>query len=137
MRIINLIKITQSLKNAFQNGRHFHATIALKGGNIIAIGHNDYRKEHPRNFYGRYFPKKGDVKSYRACLHSEISCLKQIQHRDDLHKITLINIRIDNNGSLANAEPCQNCKRVLGKYKFKKILYTIDNQNIGRWINNV
>ena len=57
MRIINLIKITQCLKNVFQNGRHFHATIALKGGNIIAIGHNDYRKEHPN--YHREFMCKG------------------------------------------------------------------------------
>ena len=37
MKILNLIKITQALKREFQNGRHFHATIAVKGGNIILI----------------------------------------------------------------------------------------------------
>ena len=136
MKILNLIKITQSLKREFQNGRHFHATIAVKGGNIIAIGHNDYQKEHPRKVYGNYIPKNGNKASYRACLHSEIACLKQIQHRDDLHKVTLINIRIDNNGNLANAKPCINCKRVLKNFKFKRIYYTIDNHNLGRYLNN-
>lgn len=135
MRIDSLIRVVQDLKNHFQTGQHFHCTIAIKGGNIIAIGKNSYQKEHPRNKFGAYTPKRGGVKTYKPRLHSEIDCLKQIVFRPDLHKITLINIRIDNTGQLANAEPCENCKRVLSNYKFKRIYFTLDNTKLGRFLN--
>lgn len=111
----------------------FHCTFAIKGGRLIAIGMNDYLKIHPRKRYGQYRPKRGKTDTYKACLHSEIDCLKQLEHRTDFHKIVLFNVRINNNEEIANAEPCNNCKGVLKKYPFKKILYTIDSNNIGRW----
>lgn len=44
--------------------------------------------------------------------------------RDDYHKITIVNLRIDNNNQVANAKPCVNCQRVLKQFKFKHIFYT-------------
>lgn len=135
-KIDNLIKITRELKKKFQTGQFFHATIALKGGNIIAVGINDYNEKHPESKFGKYIATKNSNANYQPCLHSEIDCLKQIKFRDDLNKITLLNIRINNNDELANAEPCDNCKKVLSNYKFKRIYFTINNNTIGRLINN-
>jgi tRNA(Arg) A34 adenosine deaminase TadA len=135
MCVDNLIRLVLKLKNHFQTGQHFHCTVALKGGNIIAVGKNSYQKEHPRKRYGAYIPKRGGVETYKPRLHSEIDCLKQVEFRNDLHKITLVNIRIDNTGKLANAEPCDNCKRVLSNFKFKRIYFTIDQTKIGRFLN--
>ena len=121
------------MKNNFQTGQHFHCTIAIKGGNILAIGKNNYQKEHPKQKFGIYNPKRCGYKTYKACLHSEIDCIKQLGVRNDYHKITLLNIRINNNNQIANAEPCANCKRVVSKYNFKRIYFTIKKKKIGRF----
>ena len=137
MTVDKYIRVVQALKAQFQTGQHFHCTLAVKGGNILAIGMNDYQVEHPLKKFGKYLQRKDDNrKVYKPRLHSEIACLKQILHRDDLHKITLINIRIDNQNNLANAEPCDNCKRVLSNYKFKRIYFTINNKTLGRWLSD-
>ena len=137
MNILNYIKLVKTLKSKFQSGQHFHCTLALKGGNIIAIGINNYNIEHPRKHFGVYRQRQHDNrKEYKPRLHSEIDCLKQIQFREDLNKLTLLNIRIDNKDQISNAEPCENCKKVLSKYKFKRIYFTINNKILGRFLTD-
>lgn len=133
MNIHKFIHIVKELKSEFQSGQCFHTTFALKGSKILAIGVNNYKKQHPRKKFGDYI-KRGS-KTYQASLHSEIDCIKKLGLRDDYHKITIVNIRVDNNGRLTNSEPCSNCKKVLSKYNFKRIYFTIDENSIGRYYN--
>ena len=135
MNIDTYVRMVSVFKEKFQTGQHFHCTLAIKGGNLIAVGMNNYQAEHPRSKFGIYRKKRDDAREiYKARLHSEIDCLKQIIHRNDLHKITLLNIRINNENQVSYAEPCDNCKRVLSKFKFKRIYYTIDSQHLGRFM---
>ena len=71
---------------------HLHCTVAIKGGNIIAYGFNNYNKSHPEGRFGKYISSKNNT-TYKANIHSEIDLIKKIQFREDLHKITLLNIR--------------------------------------------
>lgn len=129
--IINLVK---DLKPQNQTGRNFHVSIALKGGNIVSIGINRYDKAHPYKKYGRYVSTRTKG-FYPTGTHSEIDLLEKLRETDiNIHKLTLFNVRIDNNGSVACAAPCMNCRRVLSEYKFKKIFFTIDENTIGKLI---
>ena len=118
--------INQSIraKSILQTGRAFHATIALKGSKVIAIGYNNYTRLHPYARFGKYASYKTVNYNHVIGLHSEITCIKQILFRDDYHKITIVNLRIDNNNKVANAKPCVNCQRVLKQFNFKHIFYT-------------
>jgi deoxycytidylate deaminase len=119
-----LVKKAKLAKEALQTGRAFHCTVALRGSKVIAIGYNDYTQLHPYQIFGKYNEYKPIAYTHTIGLHSEIACIKQILFRNDYHKLTLVNIRIDNNGLLANAKPCVNCQRVLNMFHFKRILYS-------------
>lgn len=132
--IINLVK---DLKDEYQTGRNFHCSIALKGGNIVSIGFNKYDKLHPYKKYGKYKSTRTVTPVYyQACTHSEIDLLEKLRKENyaGIHKLTLLNVRIDNNGEVANAMPCPNCQRVLSEYKFKKVFFTINENTIGKLI---
>ena len=128
--IINFVK---EIKNEMQTGRSFHCSVALSGGNIVEYGINHYDKVHPYKKYGRYKSVRGNNKDeyYQAGVHSEINLLEKLKGHN-IHKLTLLNIRIDNNGKVALAAPCINCRKVLSQYKFKKVFFTVDENTLGK-----
>lgn len=130
--ISRLIEKAKQVKKLLQTGKTFHCTVAMKGGNILAIGYNDYTRPHPAHLFGEYKSTRTTHLTYHPGIHSEIDCIQQLLFRDDYHKITLVNIRIDNNGQLTEAGPCVNCKRVLARFKFKRIFYSTFNGTIER-----
>ena len=131
-KIAGLINTVKEMKEIYQTGNFFHCSIAMRGGNIIAMAYNDYSKSHPYHIFGEYKPTKiAFTTKYKPCTHSEIKLLKRLisMRRDDFHKITVINIRINNNNQLACAAPCPNCLKRLIEYGFKKIFFTTDKAN--------
>lgn len=135
-RFQKIISFVKDIKTNRQTGKNFHASVALKGGNIIEYGINYYNKITPKK-YGKYKSTRTNNKNefYQAGLHSEVDLIMKLENTDiDIHKLTLLNIRIDNNNNIAIATPCPNCMRILKQNKFKKIFYTIDNETIGKVI---
>lgn len=130
------ISFAKEIKNEMQTGRSFHCSVALKNGRLIEYGINRYDKEHLYYKFGKYKSNRTNNKNvyYHSGIHSEIDLIKKLS-KHNIHKLTLLNIRIDNNGNIAQACPCENCRRILKQYKFKKIYYTIDNEHIGRLYN--
>ena len=134
MTIKTLLPIINKLKkdkDKYQTGSKFCCSLAMKHGKIIAIAFNCYYKFHPYYKFGVYKSLRGNNKDWIASLHSEICLLKKLGQRDDFNKITIVNIRIDNNKKVALACPCINCRKVLQRYDFKKIVYTIDENELG------
>lgn len=132
-KVNNLIKaIFPQLWQRKDKNATLHCTIALKGGNIIAYGFNDFNKYCPEYKFGKYRAIKNTNCEYIANIHSEIDLLKKISFRKDLHKITLLNIRINKKGEKVISMPCHNCLRILYKYNFKAIYYTISENQIGK-----
>lgn len=138
-KVHNLVRFIYPKLWARRNDNYtLHCTLALKGGNILDYGFNDFSQYCPEHKFGKYKALKSpDTYDYRANLHSEIDLLKKIIFRSDWHKITLLNIRLDRNGKIVLAMPCSNCLRVLYRYNFKAIYYTIDENTIGKisWKN--
>ncbi len=126
-----------STSTEYRTGRIFVVAFAIKGGRILSIGVNSYKKSHPRNHYGVYkaFHSSRDGEYY-AALHAEIKCLQGLGHfRTDYNKIEIFVARFmrRNKNEVAQALPCPNCRRVLSEYGFKRISFTMNDANkIGR-----
>lgn len=130
--IVPLINYVRQKKPELQTGRAYCCSVAIKNGNILAIGFNSYLKIHPYHKFGHYKSYKGSDNNWVSHTHAEINLLKKIMKWSyEFNKITIVNIRIDNNDNVNMARPCVNCYNVLSKYKFKKIVYTIKENEIG------
>ena len=117
------ITIARALQGQRQTGRSFHTTFVYEKSKLIIIGINNYDKHRPWHKFGKYKPLKPEIKGqYIPCLHSEIDALSKLD-TSDYSKLTFINIRINNNGVLANAKPCGNCERVISDINYKQFLY--------------
>ncbi len=124
MNFNRLLDIARALKLHNQTGRVFHCAMVLKSGKPIAIGTNDYNKScQICRTYKRW--KHLYRKDYRSALHAEIAATAKIKHRAyNPAKLTLVSMRINNNGKAGNAMPCPNCSYVLGAMGYKNIFYT-------------
>ena len=114
--------ITRALKPLSQTGKSFHTTFIYRGNKLLTIGVNNYSKLHPHHKYGVYAPRYNDG-LYVSGIHSEISAIVKLG-LEDCSAYTFINIRINNNNSVAISKPCKNCYSVLrNQVGFKAIWY--------------
>lgn len=127
-KLNRLIDIARALKEEKQTGRSFHLTGAFNGSRLISVGFNDYQKLHPYHKLGKYKATRSSG-DYVAGIHSEIFVLRRLKIPTD--DITFFNVRIDNNGNVAMARPCYNYMNILRAQKFKKVIYTISENEHG------
>lgn len=118
----NLVNITRSLKKTNQTGQSFHVAFAMKGGSIIDIGINSYNKANAVS--ATYAPTKNNAAVYVAGIHAEQALMGRLKYRNDISDMTIIVIRIDNNGKIANSIPCPNCAHHLGLAGFRKVYFS-------------
>lgn len=128
-RLNRIIELAKCLKPEKQSGQHYVVAGAMLGSRLVALGFNDYTREHPRHKFGEYKPTRGDSKNYKPSLHAEISLIKKLKH--DPQDLTFYVVRIDNNNQVALAQPCKNCFRVFQKHGYKKIIYSINEKTFG------
>jgi deoxycytidylate deaminase len=123
-KVVNrYIEIARALKPRHQSGRSFHLTCIFDKSKLLAMGFNNYAKEHPRHKFGVYSATKPGS-NYVSGIHSEISSIIRLGE-EDCSRYTFLNIRLDNNNNPALAKPCPNCFRVLrNQVGFKRIYYT-------------
>lgn len=121
-KLDRLVEISKALKTERQNGRSFHVSFIYHGSKMLSLGVNSYTDGYPIKKIGRYLPHK-QVGNYEAGLHSEVAAAKNLNF--DCYDMTIINIRIDNNGNLAYSAPCINCwnKIILG-CGIKKVIFS-------------
>jgi deoxycytidylate deaminase len=62
-----------------------------------------------------YVPNKYSV-------HAEQDCINNLKNKSILKDCILIVIKINQGGSIINSEPCNNCCRIIKKYKIKKTI---------------
>lgn len=93
------IKRLIKLASRSDHSRFYHATIIVKGSNIIGYGYN------------------------HGYIHSECDALLDIWPNKRVGA-TAINLRITKTGRFGNSKPCDNCRSVLKKSGIKKVYYT-------------
>ena len=117
----NLVDLARRLKENYQTGRAFHVAFAIKGGKVIEIGINSYQKNNCIS--STYKSRFDNNKVYRAGIHAEMDVTGKLKFYDT-KRITIVVIRIDNNGNLANSKPCPNCAYQLGLLNYKNVYFS-------------
>jgi len=90
-----------------------HGAVFVKGGKIIATGHNSSRSKRGREI--------------ETCTHAEIDVLSKVK---DAKKGKLIIVRIPNSkeelekGNLLYSAPCMNCLQEIRKREVKEIIFS-------------
>lgn len=127
-----LVEVAKAMKLKEQTGNSFHVSFVLKKSKVVAIGVNSYVKRNPICL--EYKPTKSSAKlgKYIASIHSEIDATAKVKY-NDFDNYTLVNIRINNNGNVANSCPCPNCfKQILKMPYVKRVFYSNDEGNFQR-----
>jgi len=127
-KLSRIIKIAKALKGEKQSGKQFHVSAAFRKNKIVGIAWNDYQQPNLTHRFGVYKPTRGGS-NYKPCRHSETELLKKL--RLPTKDLTFVNVRIGNNGQPMMAHPCPNCQRELERFGFKKLHYSITENEEG------
>ncbi len=95
--------------------RLYHVTFILKKKKIVSVGINQ-SKTHPKSLQLGY-------KGHQWRQHSELRAWLAYG-KDDCSNCVFVNVRIDNNGNLANSRFCLGCQHLLSMVGFKKAFFT-------------
>jgi deoxycytidylate deaminase len=92
-----------------------HFSFIISKSRIMSIGINSI-KTHPKAAeLGYIYPHQ----------HSELSAIIRFPGLvKDLQKCSLINIRLNNEGTAMISRPCKNCRRLIFSFAFKQVFYT-------------
>lgn len=127
-KLLRVIEIAKLLQPEKQDGKNFHVTAAIKKRKIIAIAWNTYQEPNLSHVFGEYVPTRGG-ENYKAVRHSECQLLKKL--KIPTKDLTFINVRLGKNGEPLMARCCPNCERAMRKVGFRRIIYSINQNEYG------
>lgn len=88
--------------------QHKVGAILVRNGNVISIGANSF-KSHP-------------LMGFKT-LHAEVQALIGCRYKD-ISGSTMFTSRINKNGKVGMAKPCNICSEVLKSYGIRKVYFT-------------
>ena len=107
-----------SARGVWSRCRHF--TFILDGKRIVSFGTNS-RKTHPLNLLHPYTNRNMEAISQFVGTHSEMKAILKI---GDCRGLSLLNVRIDRNGRIAQSRPCRGCMSVIRAAGIREVAYT-------------
>lgn len=104
--------------------RCFHVSILFDKTKVLAIAENQ-QKTHPRNLRN---VRNFDVSLKNQCseLNLFISAKNKL-NKVNWQKLTVVNVRIDQQGNVKNSHPCNACQNLIKYLNARNIYYTNDN----------
>ena len=98
-----------------------HGAVLTDGNRIISAKHNSY-KTHPKAKFYHFAP----------ALHAEQAVL--FHHGlDNCDGMTLYVVRVMGNGEFGYSNPCKVCRSIICMTGLKRVIYTVDKDNIEQW----
>jgi hypothetical protein len=99
-----------------------HMAFLIRCGKIVHIGTNSC-KSHPETL-------KYDYKDHQKVgIHAELAvCMKS--GKDNLKDYTMIVLRVDRTGKLANSKPCCGCQSVIQQFDVGEVWYSDNKGNV-------
>ena len=110
-----LVDISYALQEKSITGRCYHVSFILNKSKILSIGLNDYKKTHPKTKEFGYHPN--------SKLHSELAACLRLG-LTDCEGLTIVNVRINNNGLLDNSKFCAGCSNLIKSLKFNSAYFS-------------
>lgn len=95
------------------------AIITDKKGNMLSTGVNSYSKTHPAQ--AKFASKSSNPK--RVMLHAEIDAINKLKSKT-LKPYAIYIARVNKNGEVGLAKPCDCCMAAITAHKIKKIIHT-------------
>jgi deoxycytidylate deaminase len=93
-----------------------HFSFAIKRNAIYSVGWNKPWQTHPLGL--RFHHKISSI-------HSEISCLSKLNVVPaEFSKFTIINVRLDKEGTVRLSKPCQCCQNMLAAFGITEVYYS-------------
>lgn len=130
-KLVELAKAFQPIYHPSSSIRTFHTTFAINKRRVVSIGINNI-KTHPNIKKLNYRAEDGEDLRDIARTHSELNCILKLQNKIDLDKfynLIFVNIRLDKNGNVKYARPCNGCSHLLKQVGYKKVFYSGDCGN--------
>lgn len=99
-----------------------HMAFLIRCGKIVHIGTNSC-KSHPETL-------KYDYKDHQKVgIHAELAvCMKS--GKENLKDYTMIVLRVDRTGKLANSKPCGGCQSVIQQFDVGEVWYSDNSGNV-------
>lgn len=116
--------ISQAIQEALKSDcKHQHGAVCVKGGKIIARGHNYFRtlrvfSNGKNTRKTRVFSGKNTRKLYTC--HAEMAALLKVRPWEN---VDLYVIRLGASG-LVNSRPCRVCQRFISSYRVARVFYS-------------
>lgn len=107
--------------------RYNHAAAIVHKGKILSVGVNQ-NKTHP---IMSSFSRREEALNLHAELDAIQKALK-LYPREQFKQFELYSLRLDSDGRLANAKPCQGCQGAIITFEIGSVWYTTSE---GIWIN--
>lgn len=98
-----------------------HGAVIFKGSRLFGAGYNNRR-------HVGFIPAK--YVDYRHSLHAEIAAIKDVDDWSVLNGSHILVVRVDYNGNLRNARPCNYCSDTLKHFRLNKVYYTTQDGRI-------
>ena len=108
----------------WKNVNNSHIAFLIKKNKIVKIGWNR-KRTHPEISKHPYHD--GYVGT-----HAELDVILK-SGLDDLEDYSMIVLRVDRKGKLANSKPCPGCSSVLNQFNVKNIFYSNTEGNIVKY----
>lgn len=119
-----IIEQAKLIAPSLVNNRCRHISFCTIRNKIISIGVNSYVKSNPISF------KFG---SWNGLVHSELNAIVNAARSIDFSKVTLYNVRVKLDGSLAISAPCLSCQKVLSAFNIRRCYFTTEQESFERF----
>lgn len=95
------------------------------------------KSEHPRFHHGSVVVMRNSIigkGSNHGFIHAEVSSLKNCDHvsKSFLGQLSVFVCRVNSQGLFMNSKPCYGCQRFMKRMGIKKVIYTIDEDTVGK-----
>ena len=107
-----------------------HISFIFDGQRMVASASNS-GKTHPANLGYAYINREMRPIAEFVGTHSEMRAALRLG-MDRCEGLTLVNVRIDRKGRVANSRPCGGCRDMIGRAGFAEVYYTVDGGGFAR-----
>lgn len=120
--ICRTVDIAKALCPLNLEHRCSHIAFLIKSGKIVHIGTNSCRT-HPKTLKFAYQDHQ------LVGLHAELAvCIKS--DKEDLRDFSMVVLRVNRNGKLANSRPCSGCQEVIKQFNVGEVWHSDTNGNV-------
>ena len=126
-KVARFMSLAKNVARQSEFSDYRHGAILVKGGSIISTSPN---KDSFCSFGARF--RNGRHQPGHATLHAEIGAILGLA-RTATDGATLYVARIGKADEFRMSKPCQMCESTLRHVGIKRVIYTIDNKEVGSY----